>query len=321
MTSWIRDVLLNTAKQAEEAGDLRGAHDALRKALELDQSDWAGWASYGSICNELEQFAAAADAFNRAIQLKRDFAGAYSGLAQALEATGRFEEAERAMKTSLALRPSSPRYVLLSDVQTSVGRDTEAEASLREALRLDPENEEALFNLAINVGSRDADEAIALLERAIDIDPKYAAAYRELGWQLYRRRRLEDADRAVATAIELDPTDAWARLYLAHLLLAREQVQRAVTELERASAFAPFWALPLMLLGKVREDLGRFAEAEQNLRTAVALDDKDADALAELGRFLVARGRVQDGKEMIQKALELAPGHPIAQHVLSSLSS
>ena len=221
--SWQVDALLNKARQAEERDDLRVAQHVLQTALDLDPSDASTWAWYGDVCNQLEQFSAAIAAFERAVELKPSLASAYSGLSLALEESGKLEEAERALLTSVGLRATAARYVLLGNVRAELGRVSEAETAFHEALRLEPVNEEALYNLAVTIRERHPAQAVELLSRVIELDPSYAPAYRELSWSLLERGDLDGAATALDAALRIDENDARAHIYSAHLLLRRER--------------------------------------------------------------------------------------------------
>ncbi|MGH7717755.1 MAG: tetratricopeptide repeat protein [Gemmatimonadaceae bacterium] len=318
--SWDRDDLLRSARNAEASGDLASAVASLKKALDIDASDAATWAWLGSLDNEREQYTTAVEDFGRAIQLHGQLAGAYSGMAVALEALGRLEEAERALRTSIRLRPSAARYVLLGDVQASLLREADAEASFRAALSLDAENEEALVNLAVTIRPRGREEAIALLKRAIRADPGSARAHRELGWELFQLGNLTQAEESLTRAVEIDAEDAWTRIYLAHVHQGKGDLPKAETELQQATVLAPLWSLPHVLLGKIYDELGQPERAEEHLRTAVLTDPSDADALYELGRVLLAAGKREEAKRWLAEALKVAPDHAAAIRTLATLS-
>lgn len=81
----------------------------------------------------------------------------------------------------------------------------DAEDNYRAALKSDPEYQPALFNLAILRTSQDPEEATELYQQAVAADEKDAGAWLNLGLLLRASGDVEEGDKAVARAIELDP--------------------------------------------------------------------------------------------------------------------
>ena len=62
---------------------------------------------------------------------------------------------------------------------------------------------------------------------------------------------------------------------------------------------------------------GQFTEAARAYAQAVAADPNSAPALAGLARMRLYEERVDEAIELAQKALAVAPGHPVATAILS----
>lgn len=102
--------------------------------------------------------------------------------AAVLAAAGRLDEAERDLRRTLELDPSSAMARFnLGVVLERKGREEEAEGAYRDALREDPERVEAAGNLAGILIRRGAvPEAVAVLEAALARRPTFAAAWGNL---------------------------------------------------------------------------------------------------------------------------------------------
>jgi len=110
-------------------------------------------------------------AFDEAIKLDPDDAGAWFNKGNALSDQGRYDEAIEAFD---------------------------------EAIRLDPENAGAWFNKGKALGDQGRyDEAIQAYDEAIRIDPKLAIAWNNKGLALYEMGEYTEADVAVAIAREI----------------------------------------------------------------------------------------------------------------------
>ena len=96
---------------------------------------------------------------------------------------------------------------------------------------------------------------------------------------------------AFEAALRLDPQSQDARYNLGLALIQTRQLQRAINELEILVKEAPGSARAHLALGMAFQDLGKFADAEPQFRTAVKLEPKSATALHHLGEV---SARMQD---------------------------
>jgi Flp pilus assembly protein TadD len=118
-------------------------------------------------------------------------------------------------------------------------RDDEVE-HLRNALRIDPEYVAARNNLGVCLLKDDPASAIAQLEKAIDIDPHEAALFHNLAIGYMITYKLDDAERAARSAIDLDRTNTRMRTLLGIILvLERKYTAEALADLEPATKEYP----------------------------------------------------------------------------------
>jgi Flp pilus assembly protein TadD len=89
---------------------------------------------------------AAISAFQAVIRLDPESPGAYSGIGQAFLDAEEYEGARVAFTKSIALQPTSARYVMLGSALVHLGQNRLAFRAFRNALRISPEDEEAVFN-------------------------------------------------------------------------------------------------------------------------------------------------------------------------------
>ncbi len=139
------DEVIEEARTTEADGRTQEAIRLLESVVRQAPLHAGAWAFLADLYAGEEQFAAAEEAFNRAIAAKPDYAAAYSGLGRSLAALGRNRDALSAFEASIRLHPTASRYVLLADVQGSLEANSAAEQSLRRALELEPDNEEAML--------------------------------------------------------------------------------------------------------------------------------------------------------------------------------
>jgi tetratricopeptide (TPR) repeat protein len=309
-----RDLLLERARRALESGRPQEAIQLLLEATGAG-GDVEVWAELGHAYAEAENYAAAINAFERARHDAPNSPSVLSGMAAVYDALGRWAEAEKLLKLSIELAPTSARFVMLGHAQSAQGNLKDANASFQDAIRLDPNNEEALFNLAILRRSDHPAEAERLLVRAIELAPDFGAARRELGFMYLGRGLLVKSEELLRAALELDSDDAWANVYLGNLLYRKGEYKLASEAYRRAAEKEPFWALPRWLNGDVLNTDPNLGDPLLEYHAAVLADNSDAVAAVRLGAYLVRKGRIDEGRRWIQQARALDPSVSIPDEV------
>jgi Tfp pilus assembly protein PilF len=132
--------------------------------------------------------------------------------------SGEYQQARLSLEEAVAQDPNSASYrnaLGLADLQ--LGRLPQALASFREAVRLNPKFSDAYNNLGVALAqSGNWEEAIAAFERVLTF-PSYNSPeiiYQNLGWAYYSLGRYREAEKALSSALKLEP-----RMVLAHYTL------------------------------------------------------------------------------------------------------
>jgi predicted CXXCH cytochrome family protein len=132
----------------------------------------------------------------------------------------------------------------------------------------------------------------------------------------------------LAAPLVRDPVRA-VRLGAAHALAGtppaalvagqRSDLERAVAELVQSEQVNADRPEAHVNLANLYARLGRPADAESELRTALSLDPRFVPALVNLADLLRAQGRDADGERFLDQALRAAPDHAEALHALGLL--
>ena len=127
-----------------------------------------------------------------------------------------------------------------------------------------------------------------------------------------RQGRVEQAREMLRLVPERRPGDARAKVLAeAQVLRDVKRWQEAYEVLEAATRRWPEDTDILYDLSMVAEKLDRIDDMERQLRRVIALKPDYQHAYNALGYMLADRGvRLQEARELIRKALELAPGDP-----------
>ena len=180
------------------------------------------------------------------------------------------------------------------------------------ALQLDPSLDVArtLWGKALDDAGRRAD-AIAILEEVPLTSSFYASARGQMAWALRREERNDEALLVAAEALAAQP-DRDLKIQLGDLYRSLERYGEAELVFDQivtsdSVAGRRDWRL-LYARGAAREQMGRWPEAEADLKAALVLQPESADVLNYLGYSWIDRNRnLEEGLEMIRKAVSLRP--------------
>jgi predicted O-linked N-acetylglucosamine transferase (SPINDLY family) len=181
------------------------------------------------------------------------------------------------------MAPTAGNLTNLGAALRAAGRMDDAEKIYREAVRRSPEFSTAHTNLGNLLFARGRNrEAEAAYTRVLELFPDDPPTLRNLGISLMRQQRLVEAEPILRHALALSSDDADIRDNLAQLLRQQGQpVAAAAIYDEKPALFETNWrALGNMAL--LRQDLGRFEEAESLFRRALTLKPDYALAQANL---------------------------------------
>lgn len=116
--------------------------------------------------------------------------------------------------------------------------------------------------------------------------------------------------------LQLNPLNVKARLNLALLLFQAGDQDGALIELDRAHSIEPEDASVLIHRGAIRGVAGRFADAENDLRSVLRTEPSSPDAHFELGLLMSRRGLWRDAIPFLRRAVELDSSRPSAYYYL-----
>jgi TolB-like protein/cytochrome c-type biogenesis protein CcmH/NrfG len=159
-------------------------------------------------------------------------------------------------------------------------------------------------------------EARVFFEKAIEQDPRFALAYVGLAEALLlqtqyggvsKQEAYAGADRAVASALAIDPGLGEAWTSAASIAEGREQFDRADEMFRRAIGLNPNYATGRQWYGEFLNTHGRHEEAIAEMRAAVALDPLSAIVNTSLAIMLDSAGRFEDAEASFRRAIEIDP--------------
>ncbi len=142
--------------------------------------------------------------------------------------------------------------------------------------------------------------------RAIELDPTNGDAYRRLGTAYRTNKQLDQALTAYLRAIELDPGNYRNHQALGGFFSEGDNHTEAVRHFAEMVELAPEEPSAHFALGRTYLDLGRFAEAEAELRLSLALGET-GEALNTLGLVLTYERRDEEAIPFFSRSVEKSP--------------
>lgn len=176
-----------------------------------------------------------------------------------------------------------------------------------------PASARAQHNLAVELQHRGrAAEAAEHAEIAASLSPGYVPAHYMWGLALFDLGRVDEAITRLQAAVRLGPAHADAQLALGNALVRAGREAEAVAHFRASLELKPA-ADAHYNLAVALSALGRGAEAEQQLRAAVAADPGLTVARRRLALMMAQAGRLPEAGEHFKVLTELHPDDPDAR--------
>jgi tetratricopeptide (TPR) repeat protein len=245
---------VDLARALRGVGRAADAREHVRQVLEQHPHHDRAWLAYGDVLVDLEQYADARTAFERARQCE----------------------------------PGRPRIEAATAALLADDRKT-AETLFRQVLQDDPAHVSALCGLAaLSLAADVPADAERLLRHALRQSVHLPLAWRGLGPTLLALGRLTEAEAAARYLRTIEPENpqSWIATAAAAARLLRQE--QALAAYEQAARLKPGEVRLHTSIGHVIKTLGRRADSEAAYKAALGLDAANAEAywsLADLKNY------------------------------------
>jgi tetratricopeptide (TPR) repeat protein len=317
----------------------------LNRALALDPNDWQALCDRANTRLYLGDTRSARADADAAFRMAPDSARTYACRARILWAQGDMKAALADADQAVRLDRCYPlAHFARGVVHFSAGEYQLALADIDEALKLDPSDaffwngragvfaaqgrwQDALRDLhsagrlcrGSELGEvlanraecfyqmKRLDEALAASDLAVRRFPQNAAAYRTRAKVLDDKGDSAAAQRDLATASRLDPTDPWAPNILGECHIGQNRPKAALELFNRAIAISPDFSVAVGNRGKARAMLGNLDGALADLTQASVLAPNDPDWHQARARIFTVRGDWKAALTCWNEAIRLEP--------------
>lgn len=260
---------------------------------------------------------------------------AYGSLGQAYHAYSLFPQAEECYRNAHRLVAEDFRWVyLLASILLAGNRAEEAESYYRLTRKLRPDYQPAAVNLGnIYLRENRLDEARASFTEALKIDINCAACRYGLGQAALSGKDYKQAVEYLEQALREAPQANRIHYALAMAYRGLGDIEKARTHLEQQGPVGVRVSDPLiddlrqlihgdrlhLIQGRKAFDAGRFSEAADEFRKAIAANPNGVSARVNLGASLAQMQDVAGAVEQYQHALKIDPVNATAHYNLGFL--
>ena len=245
---------VDLARAYRRAGQAARAREELRRVLEKIPHLHRAWLAYGDALVDLEQYADARVAFERA----------------------RLTDPERQ-------RTEQATSALVADDRKT------SEGIFRAILQGDASHLAALCGLAaLSLAADKPHDAERLLRHALQQSAHHPLAWRGQGQALMALGRLEEAAAAARYLLKIEPENPQSWLTLGAVSVRLMRQEEALEAYESAARLKPDEVRLRMSIGHIQKTLGRREDSEATYKTALVMDARNAEAywsLADLKNY------------------------------------
>jgi protein O-mannosyl-transferase len=144
-------------------------------------------------------------------------------------------------------------------------------------------------------------------------------AYDNLGKELFKEDRIDEAISQFQKAMRLWPNDADAHCGLGVTLGRKGQFDEAINQIQEAIRLKPGYPEAYCNLGTTLGMMGRIDEAISQFREAIRLKPDYAEAYCNLGTALLMNGQIDEAICQYQEAIRLNPDYAEAHYGLGTI--
>ncbi|KAJ6379946.1 hypothetical protein OIU76_016577 [Salix suchowensis] len=244
------------------------------------------------------------------LQLRPNFADAWSNLASAYMRKGRLNEASQCCRQALALNPH------LVDAHSNLGNLMKAQGLVQECASLLSRKVTDHYNSCVELClnsqfDTDIKHTVATL-RLYGYNQLFAIAWSNLAGLFMESGDLNRALQYYKEAVKLKPKLPDACLNLGNVYKALGMPQEAIVCYQQAVQARPNYAMAFGNLASTYYERGQLGLAILHYKQAIACDQRFLEAYNNLGNALKDVGKVDEAIQCYNQCLSLQPNHPQA---------
>jgi tetratricopeptide (TPR) repeat protein len=241
---------------------------------------------------------------------------------RALQALGRFEDANAAFREAAGAAPSDVAInTAWGDLFLEKYNRTDAGKSYEAALQKDSRWSPALLGMARALSDDDPPQAEAAAKKALEINPSYVDALVFLAGEAADSDHRDEARELLKKALDVNPSSLDAHTMLAGLAYVEDKTDEFDAEVARVLAIAPNDGEVYRATGELAAHNYRFDDAVMLTRRALALEPQDPHALADLGTHLLRTGDEPAARTALEASFKSDPYNVVTFNLLGMMDT
>jgi len=287
-----------------EANDYRPSVLALKEMLRLEPFRLAGTETLSTALWHLKKDKELCALAQQVVQVDRQSPEAWCVVGNCFSLLREPEGAVRFFQRALDIDKYFTYAHTLCGHEAASNEDLDKAAQcFRQAILCDERHYSAWYGLGSIYKRQERYELAEFhLRKALQINAASGKLYCHLGMALHAQNsqsKNEEAYKVLTKACEVDANNPQLHFQRAHVLIATEQYQEALEELETVRELAPREPPVYVLMGQLCQKLGRNSEALLYYNVAIDLDPKEAAGLKKSMEDIAAPGDDLDSFEGI----------------------
>jgi tetratricopeptide (TPR) repeat protein len=264
----------------------------------------------------LNRVAASADTATRAVDLARS--------AKALQALGRFNEANAAFRDAAGAAPRDPGIQTAWGEMFVEGRcqtcNADALKSFQAALKEDARWVPAMIGMARAVADENPPEATGLAKKVLELNAASVDAQLILASDAADSRR-DQAREFLNKALEANPNSLEAHSLLAALAYVEDKQQEFDDHIRQILALSPNYGEAYRVAGELAAFNYRYDEAVVLVRKGLALDPRSPRSLTDLGTHLLRTGDEAGARAALEQSFKDHPFDVVSYNLLQMMDT
>lgn len=244
---------------------------------------------------------------------------------RALEALGRFNEANAAFRDAATDAPNDPAIQAAWGEMFLDGRcqtcNTDALKSFQTVLKLEPKWAPALLGTALATRDDNPPEAVATARKALEINPALTGAHLFIASEAADAGHRDEARKAIQNALTINPNSLEAHSLLAALSFIEDKQQDFDREVQAVLAISPNYGEVYRLAAEFASHNYRYDEAAVLVRKGLALDPKNPRALSDLGTHLLRTGDEPGARAALEQSFKEHPYDVVSYNLLQMMDT
>jgi cellulose synthase operon protein C len=246
----------------------------------------------------------------------------YLRAARAARALARFDDAQSYFREAIAEAPND------AGINTEWGElflekhnRGDAAKSFQLALKAEPDSAPAQMGMARAIANENPPAAMRYARRALELNPSDTSAHLFVAELAIDNDKKDEARASIAKAQAINPNSLEAHALTAALSFVEGKDAEYKSAIAAALKINPLYGEAYRVVGAITAHYYRFDEAAEQVRRGIAIDRENARAHADLGAHLMRTGDERNARRSLETAFRADPYDLITFNLLALLDS